>query len=112
MSSKRKIPNPPAHLTAQTKRWWREVTTLFELEPHHLKLLQGAAEAWDRCQQAREILKADGLILTDRFEQKKLHPAALVERDAKTLFAKLIRELAFDVPQPDSRPPRAGGAKY
>ena len=33
----------------------------FTLEPHHMRLLRLACEAWDRCQQAGEILDRDGL---------------------------------------------------
>jgi len=37
----------------------------YDLEPHHVRLLTLAAEAWDRGQQAREVLDRDGLTYTD-----------------------------------------------
>jgi P27 family predicted phage terminase small subunit len=102
----------PIYLTPATRRWWETIAAEYELEPHHLKLLTAAAESWDRAQEARKILAAEGLCTTDRFGQRRAHPAAGIERDAKGLFARLLRELGLDVSTPDSRPPRVGGAKY
>ncbi len=103
----------PKHLKAATRRWWESVVGEYQLESHHLKLLTAAAECWDRAQQAREILVAEGLCTTDRFGQRRAHPAAAIERDAKGLFARLVRELGLDVEGPsESRPPRIGGQQY
>ena len=41
----------PEHLREDTAKWWEQVATDYELEPHHLRLLTLAAESWDRCQQ-------------------------------------------------------------
>jgi phage terminase small subunit len=81
----------------------------FELEEHHVKVLTAAAEAWDRAQEARgAIAKHGGAFFTDRFGAPKVHPAVAVERDAKILFARLLRELRLDIDPPDSRPPGLG----
>ena len=69
-------------------------------------MLTLAAEAWDRGQQAREIVDRDGLTFTDRFGQPKARPEIAIERDSRIGFARLLRELALDVGGPeDSRPP-------
>jgi|1185.fasta_scaffold43875_2 hypothetical protein len=52
---------PPAHLRAATRRWFASVLEDYDLEPHHVRLLQLAGEAWDRGQGAREALKRDGV---------------------------------------------------
>ena len=52
---------PPKHLSAAMRSWWQSVTKSFALEPHHLLLLERACCAWDRAEQAREILARDGL---------------------------------------------------
>lgn len=39
----------------------------YSLEPHHLKLLARAAEAWDRGERAREAIAEHGLTYEDRF---------------------------------------------
>ena len=94
----------PAHLAPETRKWFTEVVTTYQLEPHHIRLLQLAGEAWDRCQQAREAIARDGLIA---LTTGKAHPAVAIERDSRLAFARLIRELNLDAEPPASwsRPP-------
>ncbi len=87
---------PPAHLQPATAEWWSEVAGAFLLESHQYRLLTLAAEAWDRAQEARERILADGAYIKDRFGQLRGHPALAVERDARLAFARLVRELALD----------------
>lgn len=97
----------PAHLRPATAAWWRHVIADFTLEEHHERLLTLAAEAFDRSEQAREVIAAEGAYFMDRFEQPKAHPALAVERDSRVAFARLIRELDLDgEPAPDPRSPR------
>ena len=108
-----RIPPAPRHLRPATRRWWREIVREYVLEPHHLRLLTLAAEAWDRCQEAREVLDRAGLTYTDRFGQPRARPEVAVERDSRIAFARMMRELALDVPVPESRPPAVGsGGRY
>lgn len=96
-------PKPPSHLRPATKRWWSETVRDYDLEAHHLKLLQAAAEAWDRLGEARVLLRREGIVVEGRFGAKA-HPAVAIERDARTAFARLIRELDLDgEPAPDPR---------
>jgi len=102
--------SPPSHLAKATQRWWLEVTKTYDLGSHHVKLLTLAAEAWDRAQQARKAIAADGAYSPDRFGQPRAHPALAVERDSRLAFARLIRELNLDDDHaPDSRPPLIPG---
>jgi len=103
--------NAPKHLRKETREWWGDVSNRYELEPHHLRLLTLAAEAWDRGQQARETINKTGAFFTTRTGMVKAHPAIAVERDSRIAFARLIRELALDVEPPTEmrRPPRIGG---
>lgn len=101
-------PRAPGHLSIATKKWWRQVASDYKLESHHVRLLTLAAEAWDRSQEARERLAADGTYIEDRFGQLRPHPAVAVERDSRLAFARLVRELCLDDDGPDApRPPRA-----
>jgi P27 family predicted phage terminase small subunit len=104
-------PKAPRHLRPATRRWWESVVGDYDLEPHHVRLLTLAAEAWDRCQQAREVLDRDGLTYTDRFGQPRSRPEVAIERDSRVAFARLLRELALDIEPPaeESRPPRLVG---
>jgi len=73
----------PKHLTAATAAWWIGVVDGYELEPHHVRLLTLAGEAWDRGQQAREALAEHGLTFLDRFETPKARPEVAIERDSR-----------------------------
>lgn len=98
---------PPNHLRPETAQWFKDVTSQYELEPHHVRLLTLAAESWDRCQQAREVLNRDGLTYRDRFGAPRARPEVAIERDARMAFARLVRELGLDLlPPPEApRPP-------
>jgi P27 family predicted phage terminase small subunit len=102
-------PRAPAHLSKAQRALWRHVIGVYELEPHHVKLLTLLCEALDRGDEARQAIASDGAYLPDRFGQLKAHPAVAVERDARTAVARLTRELDLDgSPEPDPRPPRLG----
>ena len=98
---------PPEHLHPATQKWFAGVLRDFSLEPHHLRLLALAGEAWDRGQQAREVVDRDGMTFDDRFGQPKPRPEIAIERDSRIGFARLLRELALDIDAPaESRPRR------
>lgn len=100
----------PKHLQPATAKWWSAVVADFNLEAHHIRILTLAAEAWDRCQQARKALKKEGLTYKDRFGQPKTRPEVAIERDSRIAFARLVRELGLEVEEPgDARPPRITG---
>jgi phage terminase small subunit len=100
----------PKHLSTSTTEWFKQVAEDFNLEPHHIRLLTLASEAWDRCVQARLALAEHGLTFLDRFKQPRARPEIAIERDSRIAFARLLRELALDLEPPgESRPPRIGG---
>jgi phage terminase small subunit len=103
---------PPAHLRSATKRWWSSVLEDYDLDPHHVRLLTLAAEAWDRGQQAREVVDRDGMTFVDRFGQPKARAEINIERDSRIGFARLLRELALDVDAPDEAPRAPRTADY
>src|SRR4051812_30486789 len=106
MTVKTKKTSAPSHLKAATKAWFDSVLAEYELEPHHIRLLTLAAQSWDRAEQARQDLSVHGLTFDDRFGQPHARPEVAIERDNRISFARLLRELALDVSQPDeSRPP-------
>lgn len=97
-------PRPPSHLSEEACEWWRSVVSDYDLEAHHLRLLQAAAESWDRMQQARQALADHGsLTFTDSSGNLKAHPAEAIERNARTGFARLVRELDLDAGAPSER---------
>jgi P27 family predicted phage terminase small subunit len=102
------LPAPPAHLSEPTQQWWRAIVSSFELEPHHLHLLEAAADAWERMTQARETVRREGLTLETEHGQRK-HPCVAIEHDAAIRFARMMRELDLDSDAPRietfTRPP-------
>jgi phage terminase small subunit len=86
--------------------WWRSVLADYEFGDHHLKILEAAADAWDRLTAARDILLREGLTVPGK-DGPKAHPAVAIERDARAAFARLVRELDLDgaAPPEARRPP-------
>lgn len=110
MKKAQEKPGKQGHLKAETHEWWQDLQREYVLEPHHIRLLTLAAEAWDRCQQAREVIDREGLTYVDRFGSPKSRPEIAIERDARLAFARLIRELNLDIDEPvGSRIPRLVG---
>jgi P27 family predicted phage terminase small subunit len=93
------LPAPPDHLSEAMRAWWQQVVAEFDLDPHHLKLLEAAADAWDRMASARAAVIAEGLTVTTKHGVKK-HPAVDIERDSRIAFSRILRELDLDEPVP------------
>jgi P27 family predicted phage terminase small subunit len=101
------LTEPPTHLSTSAADWWRAVLDAYVLQQHHLRLLQLACEAWDRAQQAREVLAKDGLLVGTEGGMRA-HPCIAIERDSRLAVARLVRELDLDTEPPASdhiRPP-------
>ena len=98
----------PKHLTKESQAWWRHIAEQYQLEAHHERLLTLAAEAWDRCQQAREILKREGITVKGR-EGIRAHPCISIERDSRAAFASLVKQLQLDDDEGRLLPGRPAG---
>lgn len=101
-------------LRPATAAWVRKIIDGWALEDHQMKVLRAAAEAWDRREQARELLARDGLTYKNRFGDIKPHPAVAIERDSRLSFIRAVRELNLDMEPPESRPPalKFGGKRH
>jgi P27 family predicted phage terminase small subunit len=86
----------PTHLSTESKAWFSAIIADYELHDHHLKLLQLACEAWDRCAEARAVLKKDGIVIEGREGGVRPHPAVAIERDSVNRFAMLVKQLGLD----------------
>ena len=72
--------NPPKHLSAAARKWWRALISEYEIaDAAGLLLLTTALEAFDRMKAAGAVLDEEGPTFTDRYGQARPHPAATVE---------------------------------
>ena len=94
----------PTDLSPASTAWVADIVDHFEIDPHHERLLTLAAQAWDRCQEARALLDKDGIIIGGREGGSRAHPAVAVERDSRAAFAALVKQLQLDGDD-DKRPP-------
>lgn len=100
----------PATLSREAAAWWRKITEEYEIADEAGKLiLQTALEAFDRMRQSQEILKRDGMTVTDRFGQPKAHPMTTTERDARASLLAGIKQLNLDLEPLKDGPGRPAG---
>jgi len=85
----------PKHLSIKAKRFYKEIFEDFTIDDSAGRaLLLAAAEAYQRCNEAREIIKkSGGPVIVDRFGQPKPHPAVAIERDSRTQVIAALRAL-------------------
>ena len=87
-------PKAPKHLSLQARRLWSKLTADFVLDDEAGRLcLQSMLEAFDRVQEARRVIDAEGAVIRDRFGQAKAHPATLVEASARAQMHAALRLL-------------------
>ena len=84
-----------------------EIVSDYDLQPHHLKLLEAACRCWDRLTEAQVRVRADGAYVAGHGGVLRTHPAVVVEKDCRVQFCRILREADLDgTPEPDPRPPR------
>jgi hypothetical protein len=71
----------PKHLRKESAAFFNNVMTDYTLDEHHVILLTKACESLDRIEEAREIIKREGLTYKDRFGSPRANPAVAIERD-------------------------------
>ena len=114
-NSAEKPASPPKTLSAEARKWWRDVMQEYEItDPAGRLLLQTSLEAFDRMRGAQQAISDDGLMLRDRFEQPKAHPMVVIERDARSAMLTALKAMNLDIePLRDApgRPPGTFGRK-
>lgn len=105
------IPPPPAKLSAEAKRWWNEILESWDLQNASLLLLESGLECFDMMRQAQAILSEEGIVIEDRFGQKKGHPATLIERDSKANLLRHMKALGIDLEPLHDGPGRPAGGR-
>lgn len=89
-------PEPPAHLSEESKRRWAEILAGWEMEAESLMLLQASLEQWDAYRVAQAVLAKDGPTVTNTDSGViRQHPASLVARDALKAFRLCMKDLGL-----------------
>ncbi len=110
INSDEKSPRPPKGLSREAKSWWRKLVAEYAIEDEAgFLMLQTSLEAFDRMRQAQGVLKEDGLVVTDRWGQKKAHPLVTVERDSRAQMLAALKALNLDAEPLRSGPGRPPG---
>lgn len=100
---------PPAGLSDAASTWWQSVRDEFGIDDAAgLALLDQAALALTRAEQARAAIERDGLTVTDRFGCVKHHPLLPHLRDAESSFRSSLAALRLDA-EPARPPGRPAG---
>lgn len=101
---------PPAHLSDKAKEWWRKLSAEYPLQDSHAQLLLTAAlTAFDRANEARAILKRQGLTTEDDKGKTRAHPMCAVERDAVKTMLAALHALNLDLEPLAEKPGRQPG---
>lgn len=86
----------PLGLSSEALAIYRQTLADYDLEPWHVRILLEALRSLDRAEQARRQLDAEGLTIDGRFGPRP-HPLLTVERDARSGFARLMKQLGLDI---------------
>ena len=88
----------PSHLSKAAAAWFITLATEYGItDAGGVATLTQAADAWDRCRQARELITKDGSVLADRFGQKVPHPAIRIETSARAQVLQALKQLNLDI---------------
>jgi P27 family predicted phage terminase small subunit len=103
-------PIAPKGLSAEARSWWKSIQREYEItDQAGLLILASAVEAFDRMRQAQRRLRREGLTATDRFGQRKAHPATVIERDSRAAMLSALKQLNLDLEPLQGRPGRPNG---
>lgn len=91
------LPPVPPGLSEEAGAFWQKITRTWSLEDSSLLILRTACEALDEMRGAQKLIAAEGMVVTDRWHQKKPHPAVAIARDARIALLRLIKQLGLDL---------------
>ena len=98
----------PDELKAAGRAFWSKAMQENDLDSAHDKeRLLMAAKILDEIAAVEKQVQADGMFVKNRYGATIEHVGMKSIRDLRTLFVKIVREMALDLePLGESRPPR------
>lgn len=101
---------PPTHLSAAAKKLWNDIFTEYSIDDAAgMAILRVALEAFDRSQEARMVVKKQGMTILGRDGQVRSHPLLTVERDNRAAFLAGLKALNLDLEPLRDAPGRPPG---
>jgi phage terminase small subunit len=96
------LPTAPDHLSAAAAGWWGRIVKNWDLDAAGLLILTAALESFDRAEQARAVVEAEGLLVDG-----KPHSAVRIEWDSRAGMLSALKQLHLDLEPigPVGRPP-------
>lgn len=88
-------PKAPAHLSAEGRKLWSDITGSWVLGADGLALLRHALEARDQYEVCRAQVAKDGPTFTTETGQIRAHPAAKLALDYLSEFRQGLRQLGL-----------------
>jgi P27 family predicted phage terminase small subunit len=89
---------PPSHLGPEECGIWKHVFAEFEIRTATAAdVLVVTLEAHQRARECREVVSREGMTVTGRDNQQKVHPLLAVERDARAQFLAGIKQLGLEL---------------
>ena len=111
MRDRAQIPDAPRDYTPEAKDLWAAVCSGWTLDAPAVAILDTGIRARMRMREAQVLLKNEGLVMIDRFNQAKPHPATVIERDAGMTFLRCMKALNLDLEPLHDRPGRPPGPR-
>lgn len=93
-------PKPSSGLSRNAKKLWQSLAEeLDQVDASAALLLDLLCECWDRRAAARAAIAAskDGAVFLDRFNQQKVSPHSIIERDCSLQILRCYHSLGLDL---------------
>jgi P27 family predicted phage terminase small subunit len=107
--SKSRLPPAPTHLSEEAQTRWESIVAEWDLDRPALLILETVLEAFDRMREAQRTIAAEGIVVRDRFDQPKQHPATVVEYHSRAAMLRGLKQLGIDLKPLNPGPGRPAG---
>jgi len=88
----------PPGLSKAAAGWWKKLLIEYGIgDSAGLLLLETALQAFDRMNQARDLITKHGAVTLDRFGQLRPNPATTIERDSRAAMLAGLKALNLDI---------------
>ena len=88
----------PKSLSRESAQFFKKIAEEYSISDEAgIRLLFNASQALDIIEKCKKQIDADGMMVVDRFQQKKAHPLLATMRDANATFLHCLKSLNLDL---------------